>query len=44
LYVKNIEEDIILIKEAEADYNVNWWIDAREAYLKWLDFINNLEK
>ena len=44
LNVKNIEEEIILIKGAEEDYNKNWWRDAREVYLDGLKYIDNLKK
>ncbi len=43
LNVNSIEEEIMLIKESEAEYNENGWIDAREAYKKWLEYINNLK-
>ena len=40
LHVKNIEEEILLIRESEE----MWWeMDAKEAYVKWLEFINNLK-
>lgn len=44
LHVKSIEEEILLIREAEEDYSANWWMDARESYIKGLEFINNLWK
>jgi len=43
LHVKNIEEEIMLIKEAEVDYKVNGWMSARKSYIKWLKFIDNLK-
>lgn len=43
LNVRTLEEEIYLIQEWERDYNENWWIDAKEAYLEWLKFINNLK-
>jgi len=43
LYVSTFEEEVYLIQESERDYKQNWWMDAREAYIKGLDFINNLK-
>jgi len=43
LNVKSIEEEIYLLMEWEKDYQQNWWIPARDAYIKGLDFINNLK-
>jgi len=43
LNVRTFEEEIYLIQEWEKDYEINWWMDAREAYIKWLEFINNLK-
>ena len=43
LNVTNIEEEIMLIKESEEEYNKNWGIDAREAYIKGLKYFDNLK-
>lgn len=43
LHVKSIEEEILLIKEWEADYNNNWWKDARQAYIDGLKYFDNLK-
>lgn len=40
LHVKTFEEEVYLIQESE---KVGWEMDAKEAYLKWLEFINNLK-
>lgn len=41
LNVRTFEEEIYLIEESEK----TWWeMDAREAYIKWLEFINNLKR
>jgi len=40
LNVQTIEEEIALIRESEE----SWWeMDAKEAYVKGLEFINNLK-
>ncbi|MCK9272605.1 hypothetical protein M0P65_03595 [Candidatus Gracilibacteria bacterium] len=43
LNVKSIEEEIYLLMEGEKDYQQNGGIPARDAYIKGLDFINNLK-
>lgn len=43
LNVRTFEEEVYLIQEWERDYNENWTMDAKEAYIKWLEFINNLK-
>ena len=43
LDVRTFEEEVYLIQEWERDYQENWWMDAREAYIKGLEFINNLK-
>lgn len=43
LHVKTFEEEVYLIQEGEKNYSENWGMDAKEAYLKWLEFINNLK-
>lgn len=43
LNVTTLEEEIYLIMESERDIKKNWTMDAREAYVKWLEFINNLK-
>lgn len=43
LNVRTFEEEVYLIQESEKDYSENWGMDAKEAYLKWLEFINNLK-
>lgn len=40
LNVKNIEELIYLLQESE---KIWWETDAKEAYIKWLEYINNLK-
>lgn len=40
LNVKTLEEEIYLIQESE---RIWWETDAKEAYLEWLKFINNLK-
>lgn len=44
IHVKTFEELVQLVKEWEEDYLKNWCMSAEEAYVKWLDFINNLWK
>jgi len=40
LYVKSLEEEILLIRESEK----RWWeIDAKTTYIKGLKYINNLK-
>lgn len=40
LHVRTFEEEVLLIQESER----KWWeMDAKTAYLKWLEFINNLK-
>ena len=43
LNVRTLEEEIYLIQEWDRDYNQNWWMDAKEAYIKGLEFIDNLK-
>lgn len=43
LDVRTFEEEVYLIQERERDYQKNWWMDARESYIKGLEFINNLK-
>lgn len=40
LHVKTFEEEVYLIQESERIWGE---MDAKEAYLKWLEFINNLK-
>lgn len=42
--VKSFEEEVLLIQESERDYQENGWMDPREAYIKWLEYIRNLGK
>jgi len=41
--VRNIEELIYLLQEWDNDHKNNWWIDAKKAYIQWLEYINNLK-
>ena len=43
LNVQTIEQEIALIRESEEDYSKNWGMPAKEAYIKGLEFINNLK-
>lgn len=43
LNVKTFEEEVKLVQEWYEDYLKNWAIDARVAYLEWLEFIKNLK-
>jgi len=40
LYVNTIEQEVLLIRESEE----KWWeTNAKKAYIKGLDYINNLK-
>lgn len=41
--VTTFEEELALIMESEIDYKNNWWISARESYMRNIEFINNLK-
>lgn len=43
LNVRNIEETLILLQEWEKSYQKKWSISAKKAYIKWLEYINNLK-
>jgi hypothetical protein len=43
LNVQTLEDEILLIREAEENYNPNKCISAKKAYIKGLEFINNLK-
>lgn len=43
LDVQTLEETIYLLQESEKDIENNWTVDAKEAYLEGLKFINSLK-
>jgi hypothetical protein len=43
LHVTSIEEVIYLLQEWEKDYSEKGWMDAREAYVKGLEYFANLK-
>lgn len=42
--MRSLEEEILLIQEAEKDYDESKCMTAEEAYMKGLEFIKNLGK
>lgn len=43
IHVTSIDEVIYLLQEWEKDYSKNWWMDARETYVKGLEYFANLK-